>query len=69
VTQRPTRDEAIRAAGAVLAEVLDRFDSLSPRQAAQAARRKSAGPDVDATEDAIRRLRGLAPLNANDPVS
>ena len=57
------RDEAVAAAGSVLARVLDDLDSKSPRQAALDACRGRPHADVTQIEDLIRADRGLAPLD------
>lgn len=60
---RPTRDEAVRDAGGVLAAALAEQDALPPRQAAERAHRPG-GPSVEELEDLIRAERGLAPKRA-----
>lgn len=58
----PTREEAIAAAGQVLALVRAELADLTPREQAEAAYTPT-GPSVDELEDRIRARRGLRPLD------
>ena len=59
MTGPTSREQAVAAAGAWLADVLDDLDTAGPREAAQRATGQTAGPAVDKLEDAIRADRGL----------
>lgn len=56
-----TRDEAIAAAGACLAQARADQAGRSPREAAEAAYRPG-GPSIDDLEAEIRADRGLPPV-------
>lgn len=60
-----TRDEAIQAAGEVLARGEAAAAQMTPRQAAEAAYTPT-GPSVDELEDLIRADRGLTPIHARE---
>lgn len=52
----PSREECFAAAGAALAAAIERLDSLSPREAAEAAW-QIGGPSVDELERRIAARR------------
>lgn len=64
---RPTRKQAIAAAGACLAQARADQAARSPREAAEAAWRPG-GPSVNEIEDRIRQRRGLPPVRRDDAV-
>ncbi|WP_263251617.1 hypothetical protein [Saccharopolyspora rosea] len=57
-----TREEAIKAAGEVLARARAERDALPPRQAAERAHYRG-GPPIEEIERQIREMRGLPPLD------
>ncbi|HVK20442.1 MAG TPA: hypothetical protein VM677_03695 [Actinokineospora sp.] len=58
-----TREQAITAAGRILALARAERDSLPPRLAAEAAH-YAGGPSVDEIERQIREMRGLPTADA-----
>ncbi len=65
-TQRPTRDECLAAAGAVVAASDEACAQMTPREQAEAAWTPTSRRTVDELEDLIRSDRGLAPVH-HDP--
>jgi hypothetical protein len=55
-TNQPTRDDAIAAAGQILTDARALRDSLTPREAAEAAYRPG-GPSIDELENRISAMR------------
>lgn len=67
--RRPTRDECIRAAGHLLAQMQVDVLEMTPREQAEAAWTPTSGLTVDELEDRIRVRRGLDPIHStNDDV-
>lgn len=59
-----TQDQAVQAAGTVLARARVAQADRTPRQAAEAAY-VTGGPSVEEIEDRIRARRGMAPRSSS----
>ncbi len=61
---KPTREQAIKAAGEAFAQALHDAEQMTPRELAEAAWSPTSTRSVDELEDDIRARRGLAPIHA-----
>lgn len=61
---KPTREQAIQAAGEIYANGLHEAAQMTPRELAEAAWTPTLAMSVDELEDDIRARRGLAPVHA-----